>query len=394
MKKVGILMKKYIKYLIYIIVVVFFTINNVSADTTCKYYDASTYEDAQNAIELNWNTGLFWVKSKSAYTKKINGGDKVDVINIRLLEADFDYCPKYANLRQDYNGYFQAYFSDDLDEAATTADNEHPLPDDPYSSWVHNVTMSLNGEESSNIVKIKHSCKNNYEPNPDFDDRGKYTDFVLEGLEENFVYFKFETYEDNSRKFCVKISLEEYECADPNETVKVSYNDKTYSFKIQENYIDTFFDEVCVKDMDYNVTKENGIYILKVPDVISPGEGEEDKGCRYKDGTYYGPDGTSISKSEFESLCNVNCNIFEGEFGRVLKIALSFIRFLVPIIIIGLTIVDFIKATTAHDDSLIKQAANKVVKRLIIGVIIFVLPTIIEFVLGLADIEFGTCGIK
>ena len=52
------------------------------------------------------------------------------------------------------------------------------------------------------------------------------------------------------------------------------------------------------------------------------------------------------------------------------------------------------KALTAQSQDEVKKATNKLVKRLIIGVLIFVLPTILEFVLKLAGIEFGVCAIK
>lgn len=105
----------------------------------------------------------------------------------------------------------------------------------------------------------------------------------------------------------------------------------------------------------------------------------------------------NVSQPEDSNIqtSDANCNsIFSGQFGVVLKNALSLLRFAVPLIIIGLSIVDFIKATAAQNDSEIKKAANKLVKRMIIGVIIFLLPTVLEFILYLAGIEYGTCGIK
>jgi hypothetical protein len=87
-------------------------------------------------------------------------------------------------------------------------------------------------------------------------------------------------------------------------------------------------------------------------------------------------------------------SIFGGEFGKLLKDALSLLRFAVPILIVGLSVVDFIKATAAQDQNEIKKSLNKLVKRLIIGVLIFLLPTILDLILDLAGVEYGTCGIK
>lgn len=91
----------------------------------------------------------------------------------------------------------------------------------------------------------------------------------------------------------------------------------------------------------------------------------------------------------------LDCNgIFQGPFGDFLKEIWKLIKFAVPILIIALSIVDFIKSISAHDESEIKKATNKLLKRLMIGVLVFVLPTIIEFLLHMAGIEFGTCNIK
>ncbi len=85
--------------------------------------------------------------------------------------------------------------------------------------------------------------------------------------------------------------------------------------------------------------------------------------------------------------------IFKGEFGKILKQILDILRFLVPILIIGLSVVDFIKALAAQNQDELKKASQKFIKRLIIGIIIFLLPTILEFVLNLAGIEYGVCPI-
>ncbi len=86
--------------------------------------------------------------------------------------------------------------------------------------------------------------------------------------------------------------------------------------------------------------------------------------------------------------------IFGGRFGAFLKKLYNLMKFAVPILIIALAIIDFLKATASQDQAEIKKAANKLVKRLVIGTLIFVIPTILEFILGVAlGIEDGLCGI-
>ena len=56
-------------------------------------------------------------------------------------------------------------------------------------------------------------------------------------------------------------------------------------------------------------------------------------------------------------------------------------------------LIDFLKAIAASDPAEIKKAAIKLVKRMVIGVAIFILPTLLELLLAAAGVEFGTCDI-
>jgi len=59
----------------------------------------------------------------------------------------------------------------------------------------------------------------------------------------------------------------------------------------------------------------------------------------------------------------------------------SVLRYVAIAIIIVMTTLDFVGAVSSHDNEIIKKAVNKLLKRAILCVIIFLLPTIIEFVL-------------
>ena len=85
--------------------------------------------------------------------------------------------------------------------------------------------------------------------------------------------------------------------------------------------------------------------------------------------------------------------LFSGQFGILLGKAFSLIRFLVPILIIGLGVLDYAKAMLVQNQDEVNKTTKKMAKRLMIGVVIFLLPTIIEVVLGLAGygINDGHC---
>lgn len=97
---------------------------------------------------------------------------------------------------------------------------------------------------------------------------------------------------------------------------------------------------------------------------------------------------STIVTRKFETD-NVLCS---GRFGNFLSQIMKLVKFAVPIIIIALAIVDFIKAMSSQKTEELKNAMNKLLKRLIIGAIIFLLPTIIDYLLSITGINSTTCG--
>ena len=78
---------------------------------------------------------------------------------------------------------------------------------------------------------------------------------------------------------------------------------------------------------------------------------------------------------------------------------MNIIKIIVPIIVIGLGIFDIAKAVFASNDDDIKKAQKTFFKRLIIAVIIFFSPILVNFVIDITNEAAGfvnsdTCGIK
>lgn len=65
-----------------------------------------------------------------------------------------------------------------------------------------------------------------------------------------------------------------------------------------------------------------------------------------------------------------------------LSFAFSIIRYVAIILLIVMTIMDFVSAIASQDADILKKATNKAMKRAIICVAIFVLPTLIRFILN------------
>lgn len=94
-----------------------------------------------------------------------------------------------------------------------------------------------------------------------------------------------------------------------------------------------------------------------------------------------------------------NCEDLIGE-NLVEKIndILLYIRILVPILLIGLGVSDFIKAMISVEESAMKKAQNKFLKRLIIAAVIFLIPSLVNLLFNLingvwAHINNSACNI-
>lgn len=68
-------------------------------------------------------------------------------------------------------------------------------------------------------------------------------------------------------------------------------------------------------------------------------------------------------------------------------------KYLIPVIVIVLGILDFIKAIAADKDDEMKKAQGRFVKRLIAAALIFIIPFILEFVLVKLGFNYNGCGI-
>ena len=95
-------------------------------------------------------------------------------------------------------------------------------------------------------------------------------------------------------------------------------------------------------------------------------------------------DENNPSEPDIPDLCK---SIFDSDFGKYLKDALNFMRFLAPIFVLVFTTIDFIKALVSQDKDILKKASSNFVKRLIIAVSIFFVTTIIYLLLGFVEVD-------
>lgn len=79
---------------------------------------------------------------------------------------------------------------------------------------------------------------------------------------------------------------------------------------------------------------------------------------------------------------------------KLIKQIFDVIKIIIPIIIIVLVSIDMVKAISAGDEKIMKKAQGDAIKRIIIGVIVFLVPTIVFALLELIGSNAGTCGLS
>lgn len=86
----------------------------------------------------------------------------------------------------------------------------------------------------------------------------------------------------------------------------------------------------------------------------------------------------------------LSCNSW-GTVLQDLQNVFDFVKIVVPLLIIGLSTYDFIKAVTAKDDKGLKKAFQILLKRLVYAIILFFLPVLINLLLELVAVNSNVC---
>ena len=95
-----------------------------------------------------------------------------------------------------------------------------------------------------------------------------------------------------------------------------------------------------------------------------------------------------ISVKDDEIICG-----FSGRLITYIANIVKWLKYIIPVIVIVLGILDFIKAVASEKDDEMKKAQGHFVKRLIAAALIFIIPFIIEFVLNKMGFDANGCGI-
>ncbi|MDD2505068.1 MAG: hypothetical protein PHF21_02210 [Bacilli bacterium] len=99
----------------------------------------------------------------------------------------------------------------------------------------------------------------------------------------------------------------------------------------------------------------------------------------------------SINFLTNENSDEVCTSLLGGNLKSDLQSVMDIIRIVGPLLVIFLTSAEFIVAIAGKDDDAIKKCTNKLVTRLILVAILFLLPTLLNLFLEFLDQKYTTC---
>ena len=80
--------------------------------------------------------------------------------------------------------------------------------------------------------------------------------------------------------------------------------------------------------------------------------------------------------------------MISDELRETLNTYFTIFRIVVPLLVLVLGTVDFAKAALSNEDGM-KKAQNAFMKRLVIAVVIFLLPSVVNLLMNIADTVWG-----
>ncbi len=88
-----------------------------------------------------------------------------------------------------------------------------------------------------------------------------------------------------------------------------------------------------------------------------------------------------------------DCNVLGNDLLEILQEVFKIIKICVPILCVILIMIDMLSAVIGDNTKTVNEALNRSIKRLIIGIVIFFIPTVVNLLLNMSGYITGTCGI-
>lgn len=226
--------------------------------------------------------------------------------------------------------------------------------------------------------------------------------FEYSGSGDNAIYNYFSSYiyyTPNSNSYFIEFFGEQEDI----DKAKYSYTFSSKYIAISNDVYDNLIkNKVCPKFsfIDTNFRKELCFSNDQNICYNKSNAGTKFKGESTLDYSYYSnnvmPNNNNNQNNSSEDNLNggisqLSCNSLLGnpkndeDPAYYLTVAFKVMRYVAIILLIVMSIIDFVGSVAAQDDDALKKAVNKMIKRAIMCVLIFILPTIIEYVLQFID---------
>jgi hypothetical protein len=331
-------MKKWFKYIL-ITTLMFVGINNINASSaTCTYQLG-----AKVLLQCDLSSDSEGVNCE------IDGSDESNLLRYKLDSSTF-YLIK-VNFQDVSNNKWQCaskiYYSYDV----KTGSNG--------TTWTfNNISLEGTGQNDLNAAEL-------------VEEKSSYGDLISE-VKEDIKYCKYGSFTmaiNNTTK-------EAYPTTETDCVLSIDYND------IQSKDIEKDSDGCPTKIYTFKQSAGNTTYCGYSVNFITSYTAVELNGTDpILDATNSDANGnepTTVDKEYANSCSDL------GESLTLLRQIYTFMRYLVPILIVVLSIVDFAKVVLLGDEKTYKAAWDKFIKRLIIGVVILILPAILSLIINMS----------
>ncbi len=203
------------------------------------------------------------------------------------------------------------------------------------------------------------------------------------------VDFRGKTYADNSKntvptEFSFEVTDDSTDAMADDSTLKEQgkFNDNTFYWT--KNFL-TDFNEYRDKDMCPNIKFQYIAPNKTISGSISTSESDKDNDRLLIAQPTQKIDLGDTKHDDEKKETITSCEDIP-ETTKLIKQVYGLIKYLIPVLVIGLSIVDFLKVLLSGEEKVYKEAWSKFVKRLIIGVIILILPIILSFIINLSGV--------
>ena len=345
----------------------FFIVNKSVYAETCSYKSkdgktTASYEIVQVKKTFFTSNEYITVKKYKGkkYNKKTNG-------NRSSNEYTVNKCYEYLSIGESGSSFLYK-LGNSVDEVSTSSE-----------------VLKLNGYDKDSKENI---CELNLNKNTNYNNNINMNDLDLEIKSTYSIYFKFITSSSGIRKFTVTYDGKTYGdnlafsgtdvLTVPTEIIRASVSEKV-SFTINSSNVDDFFN--CNVSKNYfNIKRDGSLYTLyaeKVNNSNSNGKKVDSTTGECPEG-YVSKDGITCVLDRNENIASKPCQ--ENDVKKVFRLfgyLLLVAKILIPLIIIIMGTFDIFKAVYGQDDKALGKQLKILVWRIVGGLTIFFLPTIV-----------------